>query len=468
MGQKDVSVVAYWNVVWEQYTLSIWWSAVCGAFATSQSRSFTPLLWSSHLLWWWCRSRFPSMKELRACGRCDLAYLLRRQGGINSVCDMMDMRPRKYGVRCRHSVLHEAEWWINLDMSLVSLIRCLDFWLISTSVWTFRALGRSERSVEWHGDCCSGHPGLHVRQTHSRKRIGWKLNGSVRSGGIGVERCSQSRQFDHSVPDKFSKRRSKWSTLLVTGKRASRDPHVFFFVFHESGLLIWIYRKQGNLFAIAQVGVYLYLEPVDLHKMSRLWTVEEALRVRSDSSRSCAEIWTQGARRLPGGWCCTPGQESAVPKMVNQLVLENDFLSHLLHFELNDLAQLHRLHQSVRLANHSVALDSMPQCPSTCEYGAVTMICWQQFQSSKCHIRKCILESKPHTPYSECSSAAVCAILQVVLYVRWVRISAAYRVPSCEQELCKEGCTLYLFLPKMLGINRNKQGPLCGSFARLT
>ncbi|CAM6128202.1 unnamed protein product [Calypogeia fissa] len=42
-------------------------------------------------------SHFPAMKELRACGRRDLAYLLRRQGGVNVVSEMMDIRPRRYG-----------------------------------------------------------------------------------------------------------------------------------------------------------------------------------------------------------------------------------------------------------------------------------------------------------------------------------------------------------------------------------
>ncbi|CAM6097331.1 unnamed protein product [Calypogeia fissa] len=42
-------------------------------------------------------SHFPAMKELRACGRHDFAYLLRRQGGMNVVCEIMDIRPRIYG-----------------------------------------------------------------------------------------------------------------------------------------------------------------------------------------------------------------------------------------------------------------------------------------------------------------------------------------------------------------------------------
>lgn len=108
------------------------------------------------------------------------------------------------------------------------------FVLFSCSIWSFGShvlgrahvsillltnsnFGRSERSVEWQGGCCSCHPGLHVRQTYPRKRLEWKYNKSVWFGGHGMERCSQSRHFVYSFTDKFSKRRSEWSSLFVTG-----------------------------------------------------------------------------------------------------------------------------------------------------------------------------------------------------------------------------------------------------------
>ncbi|KAG6550698.1 hypothetical protein Mapa_007795 [Marchantia paleacea] len=42
-------------------------------------------------------SRFPSFDELRAFARYDLVYSLRKHGGINSVAQMMEIRPKRYG-----------------------------------------------------------------------------------------------------------------------------------------------------------------------------------------------------------------------------------------------------------------------------------------------------------------------------------------------------------------------------------